>query len=75
MGMKVNFFKTEFFKDELEYLGYLLTPHSIKTLPKKVAAISRILPPKTKRQLRRFLGMVNYYRDMSYPKSLVKTGI
>ena len=27
-------------------------------------AISRILPPKNKRQLRRFLGMVNYYRDM-----------
>ena len=27
-------------------------------------AISHILPPKTRRQLRRFLGMVNYYRDM-----------
>ena len=64
MGMKVNLLKTEFFKDELEYLGYLLTPHGIKPLPKKVEAISRILPPKTKRQLRRFLGMVNYYRDM-----------
>jgi len=64
MGMKVNLQKTEFFKQELEYLGYLLTPHGIKPLPKKVEAITRILPPKTKRQLRRFLGMVNYYRDM-----------
>ena len=64
MGMKVNILKTEFFKDELEYLGYLLTPHGIKPLPKKVEAISRILPPKTRRQLRRFLGMLNYYRDM-----------
>ena len=27
-------------------------------------AISRILPPKTRRQLRHFLGMVNYYRDI-----------
>ena len=27
-------------------------------------AISRILPQKTRRQLRCFLGMVNYYRDM-----------
>ena len=34
MGMKVNLLKTEFFKDELEYLGYLLTPHGIKPLPK-----------------------------------------
>ena len=64
MGMKVNLLKTEFFKDEIEYLGYLLTPKGIKPLPKKVEAISRILPPKTKRQLRRFLGMINYYRDM-----------
>ena len=36
MGMKVNILKTEFFKDKLEYLGYLLTPQGIKPLPKKV---------------------------------------
>ena len=64
MGMKVNLMKTEFFKSELEYLGYLLTPQGIKPLPKKVEAIQRILPPKNKRQLRCFSGMVNYYRDM-----------
>ena len=46
MGMTVNLMKTEFFKTELEYLGYLLTPKGIKPLPKKVEAISRILPPK-----------------------------
>ena len=62
--MKVNLTKTEFFKQELEYLGYLLTPLGIKPLPKKVKLITRILPPKTKRQLRHFLGMVNYYRHM-----------
>ena len=27
-------------------------------------AILRLQPPKTKRQLRHFLGMVNFYRDM-----------
>ena len=64
MGIKVNLLKTEFFKQELEYLGYLLTPQGIKPLPKKVEAISCILPPKTKRQLRCFLGIINYYKDM-----------
>ena len=64
MGMKVNLLKTEFFKDKLKYLGYLLTPKGIKPLPKKVEAIRCILPPKNRRQLRRFLGMINYYRDM-----------
>ena len=62
--MKANLMKTEFFNIELEYLGYLSTLKGIKPLSKKVEAISHILPPKTRRQLRHFLGMVNYYCDM-----------
>ena len=33
-------------------------------IPKKVQAIKNIATPTNKRQLRRFIGMVNYYRDM-----------
>ena len=51
-------------KTELEYLRYILTPYGLKPQPKKVEAIQRILPPKNKRQLRCFLGMINYYRNM-----------
>ena len=36
----------------------------IQPQPKKVEAICRLTPLKSQRQLRRFLGMVNYYRDM-----------
>ena len=63
-GFAVNLRKSFFMQQELEYLGYLLTPNGIKPQPKKVEAISRILAPKNRRQLRRFLGMINYYRDM-----------
>ena len=63
MGMKVNLHKTKFFLNTLDYLGYTLTPNGIKPQPKKVEAIHRILPPKTRTQLKRFLGMINHYRD------------
>ena len=64
LGFRVNLLKTEFFKNEIDYLGYRLTEHGIKPQPKKVEAIQRVLPPKNRKQLLRFLGMINYYRDM-----------
>ena len=45
-------------------MGYWLTRQGIQPQPKKVEAIQRLLPPKNKKQLRHFLGMVNFYRDM-----------
>nr|VZI10058.1 unnamed protein product [Spirometra erinaceieuropaei] len=46
----------------LEFLGYLVESHGIRPLPSKVAAIRDFPPPTSKRQLQRFLGMVNFYR-------------
>jgi hypothetical protein len=63
-GLKVNARKSFFGKEELEYLGYWITRAGIQPIAKKVEAIKNIAPPKTKRELRRFIGIVNYYRDM-----------
>jgi hypothetical protein len=59
-----NLHKCFFAQKELEYLGYWLTRRGLQPQPKKVEAILRLTPPKLKRQLRRFLGMVNFNRDM-----------
>jgi hypothetical protein len=48
---------------EVEYLGHIITPDGVKPQPKKVDAILRLAPPSNPRQLRQFIGMVNYYRD------------
>ena len=49
------------------FLGHYLTPNGIKPWSKKVRAILELQPPTTTKQLRRFLGMCNYYRFM-WPK-------
>ena len=64
-GLKVNAKKSFFAREELEYLGYWITQKGIQPVPQKVEAIHNIAPPTTKQQLRRFIGMNNYYRDIS----------
>ena len=63
-GLKVNAKKSFFGKAELEYLGFWITRTGVQPIPKKVDAMYNIAVPKTRRELRRFIGMVNYYRDM-----------
>ena len=70
-GLKVNGNKSFFAKTELEYLGYWITRDGIKPLPDKVRAILALEPPKNRRELRSFIGIVNYYRDMWIRRSHV----
>jgi hypothetical protein len=49
---------------EIEYLGYILTRNGIKPQSNKVQAILVIQPSKGVKQLRHFLGMVQYYRGL-----------
>ncbi len=63
-GLKVNAKKSFFAKGELEYLGYWISRRGIQPLKQKVEAICKIAAPKNKKELRGFIGLVNYYRDM-----------
>jgi len=63
-GFRANVRKCSFAKDKLDYLGYQLTKTGIQPQPKKVEAILRLNPPINRKQLRTFLGLVNYYRDV-----------
>ena len=70
-GLKVNAKKSFFAKHELEYLGYWITREGIQPVAKKVEAMLKIAEPKTRKQLRSFIGVVNYYRDMWVRRSHV----
>ena len=63
-GLKINADKSKFCALETEYLGYIITRDGIKPQDNKVQAILAINPPKNVKELRRFLGMIQYYRDI-----------
>jgi hypothetical protein len=62
--LKINVAKLFFCVQETEYLGYILIRGGIKPQPKKVQAILTLNPPRHVKELRWFLGMVQYYRDL-----------
>jgi hypothetical protein len=49
---------------EIKYLCYILTREGIKPQSNKVQAILALNPPNNIKELRHFLRMVQYYRDM-----------
>ena len=65
-NMKVQLDKCEFFKHEVEFLGFVVSKEGIMTNPKKVDSILKFSYPKTLKELRSFLGLSGYYRRFIY---------
>ena len=63
-GLQVNAAKSNFAAHEIDYLGYHLTKEGISPQESKVAAILALKPPRTVKELRRCLGIIQYYRDL-----------
>ena len=75
--------KCLFFKQELHYLGHLLTINGIKLLLEMIKAISEMKLPNNQKGVTEFWGMVGYYRkfitkfaDATRPmKKLARKGV
>lgn len=61
-GMVINTSKCIFGAPEITFLGYHITAEGTRPLSSKVEAIRNFPAPKTVKELRRFLGMLNFYR-------------
>ena len=61
-GLKLKLKKCAFFKEETEYLGFVISKDGVKPDPKKVEAIRDLPEPKSVREIRGFKGMCSYYR-------------
>jgi hypothetical protein len=62
-GLAVNMKKCHFFKTEINFLGVKIDQDGVHPNSEKIDAILKITPPKDKKSLQQFLGVVNYYRD------------
>eukprot|EP00961_Rhodomonas_salina_P125654 1692827-Rhodomonas_salina.2 len=54
--------KCDFFRTQVQFLGYIISEGQIATDPAKISAVKDWPIPKTIREVRSFLGLCNFYR-------------
>lgn len=62
--MQVNPLNCAWAQDEVDYLGFVHTKSGTEPQQSKIGKILAIKSPTSKKQLRQFIGMINYYKDM-----------
>jgi hypothetical protein len=60
--LHLSLHKCEFLKDELLYLGHIISKDGVKVDPAKTKAVAQYPPPTDVSTLRSFLGMANFFR-------------
>jgi hypothetical protein len=60
--LKLKMSKCRFAQDKLEFLGHIISAAGVATDPEKVKVIQSWPIPQCVKDVRRFLGMVGYYR-------------
>ena len=60
--LKLKEVKCNFLKRHIQYLGHIVLGEGITPLPEKLNSIQKMLPPKTPKEIKQFLGLIGYYR-------------
>lgn len=61
-NLKLSPKKCSFFKQQVNFLGHIVSGEGVQTDPEKVVAVKDWPVPKDKTQVRAFLGLCSYYR-------------
>ena len=60
--LKLKEVKCNFLKKHIQYLGHIVSGKGITPMPEKLACIKDMLPPRTAKEVKQFLGLIGYYR-------------
>lgn len=61
-GLRANKPKCKFLQDQCRFLGHIIDAEGLHTSDEKIEAITKAPHPRNVKELRSFLGMMNYYR-------------
>lgn len=70
-NVKINAEKCKWFVSHVKYLGHILSEAGVSPNPEKVRAITAVSEPKSKTQLKAFLGMITFYTKFIPKLSLI----
>ena len=59
-NLQVNLKKCQFFQEEVQFLGHLVSSNGIRPLPSRLETIRAFPKPETVTELRSLLGIINY---------------
>ena len=79
--IKIKVKKCEFFKEEVNFLGQILSNKGIRKSPDYIKKVTEFEDPTTVKELRQFLGLVNFQRkfinkcsEITKPLSMITGG-
>ena len=61
-GLKVKLAKCDFVKRKIVYLGHVISEEGVQVNPEKIKAIARFPEPKSKKNIKQFLGLAGFFR-------------
>ncbi len=62
MGIKLNISKCHIGQTEIKFLGQIVSKEGFRPDPRNIEAITQMKAPTNLKEVRRFIGMVGFYR-------------
>ncbi len=62
VGIKLNISKCHIGQREIKFLGHIVSKEGFRPEPGNIEAITKMKEPKNLKEVRRFIGMVGFYR-------------